>query len=235
MSKDSEEGESNSLLGGLSSADRDLVLRESSRMTLEEGAILALAGESTEQIYFPLRGYIGLTTPRDDGKQRADEWGLGIGLIGNEGMLGAFPSLGVELSFLNATVMEQCSVFRVQRANFRRLLIDNRRLLKVITDYCRVQLGQLIHAISCNRFHPVEQRLARHLLMIDDRSHTSPIRITQEDLAKVLGVQRPAVNVAASALQGRGRIHYRRGKIEILDRAGLVVAACGCYRPDSHP
>jgi CRP-like cAMP-binding protein len=96
--------------------------------------------------------------------------------------------------------------------------------------YSNSLLSQITRIVGCNRFHHIEARLARWLLMTQDRLGTNHLPMTQQFLAHMLGVRRPGVSEAASALQERGLIIYSRGAIEILDRKGLLEATCSCYR-----
>ena len=117
-------------------------------------------------------------------------------------------------------------------ATFRRELVQVPSLRGAVDLYIYVLMSQLIQTAGCNRFHVVEQRLARWLLMTADRAHVSPFRITHEFLAYMLGVRRVGITEAASALQKRDLIGYARGVVTIRDRKGLERAACGCYRSD---
>ncbi len=96
--------------------------------------------------------------------------------------------------------------------------------------YIHVLMAQMAEASACLHFHQIRPRLARWLLMTQDRAHADAFHVTHEFLALMLGVRRVGVTTAAVALQRAGLIDYRRGEVIVLDRAGLVQIACGCYR-----
>ena len=103
-------------------------------------------------------------------------------------------------------------------------------LHKLLLQYVHTLIVYLSQSSVCNRFHTIQQRLCRWLLISQDRARSGEINSTQEVLSQILGVNRGSANQAASALQRAGLIRYRRGQIAILDRSGLEAAACECYR-----
>ena len=153
-------------------------------------------------------------------------------MIGREGMLGSHSVLGVAGSPLRALVQGAGSCLRVPAAAFRAELLASPALRGVLLRYVHVCMQQLTTSAVCLRFHQVGPRLARWLLMTQDRAHREQFHITQEFLAAMLGVRRVGVTRAAGALQQRGLIAYRRGAMQVLDRAGLEGAACSCYSRD---
>ncbi|MEQ6888028.1 Crp/Fnr family transcriptional regulator, partial [Halomonas sp. CS7] len=157
---------------------------------------------------------------------------LEVAMVGSEGMLGMPLILGLDESPLRALVQGAGSALRMPAAALGRHLEQCPALQALLKRYLYVLMHQLTQVAACTHFHQVEARLARWLLMTQDRAHSDRLHLTHEFLAMMLGVRRAGITLAAMALQGRRLIRYQRGDITVLDRAGLIEAACGCYAAD---
>jgi CRP-like cAMP-binding protein len=188
--------------------------------------VLSEVGTSTRHVYFPTEGFISLVTAIN-GKPM-----LEVGMVGREGMLGTHLALGVGAAPLHALVQGSGAAWRIGAVAFRRELARNSALQRGLNRYVYVLMTQLASAASCLRFHHLGPRLARWLLMTQDRAHSDSFYITHEFLAYMLGVRRVGVTTAASVLQRRGLIKYQRGEIQVLKRRELEAAACSCYAAD---
>jgi CRP-like cAMP-binding protein len=215
----------NRMLARLPRLDRERMLAGSERVDLAFEEILVHPGKPISHVYFPIESFISLVAP-------IDNTCLEVALAGDEGMFGLPVSLGVATSNVRALVQGQGSALRMSAKVFQRELAQSAPMRQQMGRYTYVLMTQLAQSAACNRFHLVEQRLARWLLMTADRAHSESFHITHEFLAYMLGVRRAGVTKAASALQKSGLIRYRRGNLEILNRKGLERASCGCYRFD---
>lgn len=213
----------NRLLERLPRIDRRRLLDQADSVELVFDEHLCEAGRAYTAVYFPVSGLISLVN------EVLDHPPLETGLIGREGMLGATLVLGVLQAPQRAVVQGEGRAWRISAAALRRTLHESAALRRMLNQYVFVGISQLAQEAICARFHEVEPRLARWMLLSHDRAEGDRVFLTHQYLASVLGVQRSAITIAAGALQLRGLIRYSRGEIQVLDRAGLEAAACECY------
>jgi CRP-like cAMP-binding protein len=203
---------------------RLLALCEPVQLVLSE--VLCQPGAPTRQVYFPTNGFISLVTLIEGSP------GLEVGMVGREGMLGAQLALGVVRAPLHALVQGTGAAWRIPASAFRSELAHSPALQRVLNRYLYVLMTQLARSAACLSYHRIGPRLARWLLMSQDRAHSASFHVTHEFLAYMLGVRRVGITEAAGALQSGGLIEYHRGDLTVLDRSGLEGAACGCYAAD---
>lgn len=213
----------NRLIDGLPRKESKRILALCEIVSLEFGTVLCERDEPYAHAYFPITCFISLLTTLSGHPP------LEMGLIGSEGMLGGTLSLGVNAAPLRAVVQGPGSALRINAALLKRLLPESPVLQRTLHRYVYVMMAQLSQTAACNHFHEIEPRLARWLLMTQDRAHANHFHLTHEFLADMLGVRRSGITVAAGALQARHLIGYTRGEISILDRRGLEAASCECY------
>jgi CRP-like cAMP-binding protein len=217
-------GARNHLLASLPAADHARIASGFEPVELRYGEVLYEPGDAMDAVYFPDNCLVSLLTLVEG--HRA----LEVGLVGREGMIGARLALGAATSSVRALVQGTGTALRMSSSRFlkefRRCPALQRALFQ-FTDSLMIQISQ---TAACNRFHIVEARLARWLLMTAERMASPEFHLTHEFLADMLGVRREGVTVAASGLQRRNLIRYRRGDITILDTPGLEATSCSCYR-----
>lgn len=216
----------NQLLDHLPAAELRRLLALSVQVPLQSGQQLATQDLPARMLLFPMRGFMSLVTPLDAHPQ------LQVGMVGREGVLGVQLLLGLAASPISALVQEAGQAWGLPAAALRRQLPASPGLRRVLTRYLLVQLRCAATAAGCLHFHALQARLARWLLMGQDRAEGDGFAVTQEGLAHLLGVRRVGVTVAASGLQEAALIRYHRGWITVNDRAGLEAAACTCYAQD---
>ena len=197
---------------------------ESFELTLAD--VLCEPGKPTKYVYFPIEGFISLIA------EVKGSPGVEVGMVGREGMLGVQLALGVATSPLHAVVQGAGRALRIGTKAFKAELAASTALQNELNRYLYVLMSQLAESAACVRFHQIGPRLARWLLMSQDRSHSNTFDVTQEFLAYMLGVRRVGITAAAGNLQRDGLISYSRGKLTVLNRKGLENAACGCYAAD---
>lgn len=190
---------------------------------LSQGTTLTQAGRKAEYVCFIETGLASIVTTMRDGTS------VEAGIVGFEGIAGLPVLLGSD-SMPNRTFMQiPGSGFRVKAALLGRELEKPGKLRQKLQSYVQAHLTQVSQTAACNRLHDVAERLARWLLMCQDRIASDTLEITHQSLGDMLGTPRPTVTLAAGILQRAGLMEYRRGRVKILNRKGLEKAACECY------
>lgn len=192
-------------------------------MELESHRVLHEAHEVLQDVYFPNDGLLSLVVVLADGKT------VEAGIVGKEGLVGIPAIAGLSRSPLREVVQIAGDGLRIPATTLRGLLATAPELHRELERFSVVLGLQVAQTAACNRLHEVEKRLARWLLMAQDRVGSELLPITHDFLATMLGTDRPSVSLAAGVLQKAGMIEYSRGSVKILNRAELEKAACECY------
>ena len=213
---------SNNILLSTSDGDYSL-LRPHLEYVLPNHLVLHEAGGKLEFAYFPNRGLISLVVVMKDGKTAE------AGSVGNEGFTGTSAAVGLNWSTLQAVVQITGEGYRVGVGALQDTLESASHLRLILSRYAVIHGMQVAQTAACNRLHNVEQRLARWLLMAQDRVDSGSLAITHDFLATMLGTDRPTVSLAARVLQKKKLIEYIRGAVKIVNRKALEKSACECY------
>ena len=214
----------NHLVELLPRKERAQLLSQCESVQLVNSDVLCEIGASMAHAYFPVDGFISLLT-RIEGHPS-----LEVGMVGREGLFGAELALGVATAPMEALVQGTGSAWRIGNAALQRELERSAPLRSSVLRYLYVVMDQMASSTACLRFHLIGPRLSRWLLMSQDRAHADHFHVTHEFLARMMGVRRVGVTVAAGELQRHGLISYHRGEVQVLDRQGLEAAACSCYQ-----
>jgi CRP-like cAMP-binding protein len=214
----------NKLLAALPKKEYQALRSQLEEIPLVFEEILYKPEDLISDIYFPNHGYISLLAGLNERSS------LEVGLVGREGVLGLTVFMGVSASQNRAVVQGAGSAMKMNATAFRREINNGGALPRVLRRYTHSLLTQITQTAVCNQFHSIEARLARWLLLTQDRMEHDEFELTQEFLSNMLAVRREGVNKAASRLQKRNLIRYSRGHLKVLDRAGLEATSCGCYQ-----
>jgi CRP-like cAMP-binding protein len=187
------------------------------------GNALHRPGEKIEQVYFLHDGVVSLMAVMEDGTM------VETVSVGHEGAIGTIEGFGSLQAFTCALVQVAGTASRMSGALFRQVVAENDELKKIINHYHMAVMANVQQTSACNAFHDLTSRLSRILLLVGDRC-ADDVRLTQEALAGMLGVQRTSVTSVVRELRTLGAISYQRGAIKILDRDKLKDSVCECYR-----
>lgn len=214
----------NRLLAALPRAEYERLMPYFERVHLPRGKVLFEPGDQIRHAHFPMNGVVSLLGMTEDGET------VEVAMVGAEGMLGVPIILRTSITLHRSMVHIPADALRIRSEVLKMELNRDGKLQDLLLRFTHAFIAQVSQSAICNRFHTVEARLGRWLLVIYDRVKKETFYLTQEFISHMLGTPRTVVTVAANKLQDAGFIHYRRGKITILDRQGLESAACECYR-----
>jgi len=214
----------NQLLAGLSDVEFGRLCSRAELVHLEKSKILYTAGDNVKYIYFPNNGMISLLSATETGAT------IEVAMVGSEGVVGIPVVLKINKMPYEAMIQITTDAVKIRAEALKEEFDRGGRLQELMLRYTHVLLTQVSQSAICNRFHTVEKRLCRWLLIAHDRVKTNTLDLTQEIIAHMLGTPRTGVTMAAVSLQRAGMISYSRGKIEILDRPKMESMACECYR-----
>lgn len=214
----------NQLLAALPEADFLRLEPNLELVPMPLGHVLYESGIHLQHVYFPTNCIVSLLYVMEDGHSAE------IAVVGNEGVVGVALFMGGETTPSRGIVQSAGYAYRLSGKLLKEEFFRAGPLQHLLLRYTQALLTQMAQTAACNRHHSVDQQLCRWLLLSLDRLTTDELVMTQELIANMLGVRREGVTEAAGQLQKLGLIHYSRGRIKVLDRAGLENKACECYR-----
>jgi len=214
---------SNQLIGALERGCRERIEAHLEPVTFKLGAVVCDAGGLLRHAYFPRGAVLSLLTVLEDGSA------IETANIGREGAFGLFAAMYSRVSFNRCLVQLEGGIARCPIEVLRTEFNDSEHVRDLFVSYSETLLSQIQQTVACNSMHTTEERMCRWLLMMHDRAEGEALPYTHEFLSHMLGANRKSVTLAAQSLQSGGLISYHRGKIKVLDRAGLENASCECY------
>ena len=216
----------NSLINSLPQKIQDSLLAKATLVELTLSQMICIPESVLEHLYFPVDGFISILQKIDDHPP------LEIGMIGREGVLGAEALLGLEKNSFGAIIQGSGSAWKIGVQDFLDEVNNHLELKNIINAYLSIRIAQLGLSAACEHFHEIGPRLAKWLLMSEDRAQSPTFLMTHEFISLMLGVRRVGITTAAADFRRRGMIEYHRGEMKILDRASLNLEACSCYLPN---
>jgi CRP-like cAMP-binding protein len=214
----------NHLLAALPDSEFDRIARVLEPVRLPRPTELEGANEAIEFVYFPTTGAASIVSIDEAGET------VDTAMIGREGMTGLAVFLGTDQTPMRTIVQVPLTGVRIRAQALREELARGGLLVTLLQRHTQVVMVTMAQLILCNRTHRLDQRAARWLLQVDERVEEAPFEVTQDFLAQMIGVQRPALSVAMRQFKDAGLVSYSRGQISIADRDGLLARSCGCIR-----
>ena len=213
----------NRLLAALPGDVQRRLLSKMEKVSLASQQVLYEANTPITHVWFPLSGVVSLVITLKN------EATVEVATLGNEGLVGTPVILGADHGTTQVLCQVSGHALKMHVDAFKRALRDHPELHHIVECYIQAMISQISQSTACNHVHTMQERMCRWLLMTHDRVGMDEFNLTQEFLAEMLGVRRPSVTVSAGRLQKAGLIRYQRGRIRVLDRAGLEACSCECY------
>ena len=210
-------------MGSLSTDARALLLARCRPVSLPLHTVLYESEETPSQIFFLTTGMASVVTTMPDGST------VEVGVIGREGLSGSLHLLGPTIISTRCMMQLAGTALAMPFAQLSSIFHSSEEIHATILEFVQMQAATLGQIAACHRLHLAEERLARWLLMVQDRVDSDRVDLTQEFLGNMLGSRRTTVTKAAGVLEQQGAIEYRRGHLRVLDRNRLLNAACICY------
>jgi CRP-like cAMP-binding protein len=214
---------SNRLLGALEPASRGRIDPHLEPVEFKLGDMVCDAGGLLKHAYFPQGSVLSLLTVLENGAA------IETANIGREGAFGLFAAMYSRVSFNRCIVQLEGHMVRCPIQLLQYEFRNSEHVRDLFVSYSETLLSQVQQTVACNSMHTTEERMCRWLLMMHDRAGGEALPYTHEFLSHILGANRKSVTLAAQAMQTAGLISYRRGTIQVMDRAGLEQASCECY------
>lgn len=214
----------NKILSALPREDYEHIAVHAEPVRLTAGKILCQSGDQLRHAYFLRGGMVSLVTVMENGAT------VEVGMIGSEGVVGGSTVLGIDAMPYQLTVQLSGNALRLGINTLREEFNRGGMLQTLMLRYLHTVIRQVSQSAACNRFHTLEERLCRWLLVSRDRARTDTFSLTQEFISQMIGAPRSRVTIVAGNLQKEGLILYSRGKIQIVDGRRLEASACECYR-----
>jgi CRP-like cAMP-binding protein len=213
----------NKILLSIADEEYALIIPHLEFINMPQHLSLYEPGQMLEFVHFPNTGMVSLVIATEDGRT------VEVGEVGREGFAGIQATVGINRNQVREIVQIAGDGFRARIGALQIVLQSAPELQRILTRYAVVQGMQFAQTAACNRLHNIEQRLARWLLITQDRVDSPTLAITHDFLATMLGTDRPTVSLAAGFLQDKQIIAYPRGSVQILSRTKLEDCACECY------
>jgi CRP-like cAMP-binding protein len=223
MSKQSQRNSRNSLLSALPEAEYQRLIPHLQSVSISKGEVLHASDEPAEYVYFLEEGVASISVSTDTGQK------LQLSIVGSESVVGERAIFKHGVFIIKCAMLTEGDGYRMPAAVFHKEFDRGGVLRDLILGRMEARITETAQTALCNQMHPIEQRLSRWLLTFADRLHSEELPTTQELIAEMLGVTRSEISRAASELRELDLIDYSRGRLTVINRAGLKDKACECY------